>query len=199
VSRPAAFLDRDGTIIDDVEYIRDPDDVVLVPGAASAIRRLNDARVPVIVVTNQSGIARGRLTTEDYESVQERLRTMLRDEAGAWIDASYMCPHHPDFTGSCTCRKPGPLLFHRAAADHDLDLSRSAYIGDRWRDVAPALRFGGLGIAVLAPSTPPEERTRFDELGAEANEAVHRIEIAASLGDAITRFLETLPAPPVRQ
>jgi histidinol-phosphate phosphatase family protein len=199
VSRPAAFLDRDGTIIHDVEYIRDPEQVALVPGAASAIRRLNDAGIPVIIVTNQSGIARGWLTERDYEAVHEKLRATLRDENGAWIDASYMCPHHPDFTGPCACRKPGPLLFHRAAADHDLDLARSAFIGDRWRDVAPAMRFGGLGIAVLAPSTPPDELKQFDELGANANERTRRIEIAPSLGDAVTRFLETLPASPLRQ
>jgi histidinol-phosphate phosphatase family protein len=199
VSRPAAFLDRDGTIIHDAEYIRDPEQVALVPGAASAIRRLNDASVPVIIVTNQSGIARGWLTERDYQAVEERLRAKLRDETGAWIDASYMCPHHPDFTGPCACRKPGPLLFHRAAAEHDLDLSRSAFIGDRWRDVAPAMRFGGLGIAVPAPSTPPDERKQFDELGVRASDDAREIETAPSLGVAVTRFLETLPAHSIRQ
>jgi histidinol-phosphate phosphatase family protein len=199
VSRPAAFLDRDGTIIHDVEYIRDPSQVTLVPGAAPAIRRLNDARVPVIIVTNQSGIARGWLTVHDYDVVQERLNEVLREAAGAWIDASYMCPHHPDLTGPCECRKPGPLLFQRAAHDLDLDLSRSAYIGDRWRDIAPATRFGGLGIAVAAPSTPPEDRQRFAELAVAATDGARRLEIASSLDDAVTRFLEMLPAPSIRQ
>ena len=198
MSRPAAFLDRDGTIIHDAEYIRDPADVSLLPGAAAAIRRLNDARIPVVVVTNQSGIARGWLTIDDYNAVQARLAAMLREEAGAGIDASYFCPHHPDLTGPCECRKPGLLLFQQAAAEHDVDLQQSVYIGDRWRDVAPAIQLGGLGIAVLAPSTPPEDRRRFDGLRGFTGDS-GRIEIAASLDDAVTRFIETLPASAIRE
>jgi histidinol-phosphate phosphatase family protein len=190
VSRPAAFLDRDGTIIHDVEYIRDPNDVSLIDGAAAAVRRLNDAGIPVVVITNQSGIARGWVTAGDYEAVQARVDARLR-EAGARIDASYMCPHHPDITGPCECRKPGTLLFRRAATEHDLDLSRSAYIGDRWRDAAPSIALGGLGIVVPAPSTPPEDRQRAAES--------QTIEVADSLDDAVTRFLATLPASALRQ
>src|SRR4051812_39158946 len=103
-AQPAAFLDRDGTIIRDANYVRDPLDVELLPGAVDAIRRLNDARVPVVVVTNQSGIARGLLDHDDYEAVRARIDSLLA-EGGATITATYMCPHHPDIDGQCDCRK----------------------------------------------------------------------------------------------
>jgi histidinol-phosphate phosphatase family protein len=153
VSRRAAFLDRDGTIIRDTEYLRDPEQVELLPGAASAIRRLNEAGWPVIVVTNQSGIARGLLTEQDYERVRMRLDKLLA-EAGARIDATYHCPHHPDLTGPCDCRKPGIKLYRDAAAAHDLDLSGSWYVGDRLRDVAPGDQFGGRSVMLIVESTP---------------------------------------------
>lgn len=158
-ARAAAFLDRDGTIIDDVHYIAQPDLVRLRSGAAQAIARLNRARVPVIVVTNQSGIARGLLTESDYQRVQERMAQLIAAEGdGAHIDASYMCPHHPDFGGRCECRKPGTLLFRQAAREHDLDLARSTYIGDRWRDVAPGIALGGRGILIVDELTDPDDR-----------------------------------------
>jgi D-glycero-D-manno-heptose 1,7-bisphosphate phosphatase len=157
--RPAVFLDRDGTIIHDANYIARPEQVALVPGAAAAIRDLNRAGIPVIVVTNQSGIARGILTVADYDRVQAEMQRVLKRE-GAHIDATYYCPHHPDFTGPCDCRKPGTLLYRQAAEDHGIDLARSFYIGDRWRDVAPALVLGGTGVLVPSVSTPPEERER---------------------------------------
>jgi histidinol-phosphate phosphatase family protein len=154
--RPAVFLDRDGTIIRDTEYIRDPDDVALLPGAGPAIARLNEAGLPVIVVTNQSGIARGLLTEQDYERVRMRLDKLLAAE-GARIDATYHCPHHPDFTGPCGCRKPGLDLYQRAAADHDVDPARSFYVGDRIRDIEPGLLLGGTTIMLGVESTPPGE------------------------------------------
>ena len=188
MSRAAAFLDRDGTIIEDASYIRDPADVVLMPGSTDAIRRLNDAGVPVVVVTNQSGIARGLLSVDDYEAVRSRVDELLRS-LGARIDASYMCPHYPDISGVCECRKPGLLLYRRAAVDHDLDLARSAFIGDRWRDAAPASAFGALGVVILSPSTPDEDVVRADADG---------LVTVRSLDDAVTRLLVTLPAPAVR-
>lgn len=98
--RPAAFLDRDGTIIRDAAYVRDPKDVELLPGAADAVKLLNERGVPVIVVTNQSGIARGYLGHDDYELVRRRLDELLVAK-GARIDATYMCPHYPDITVPC--------------------------------------------------------------------------------------------------
>jgi histidinol-phosphate phosphatase family protein len=175
--RPALFVDRDGTLITDVGYIKDPADVELIPDSANAIRRMNDARWPVIVVTNQSGIARGMLTIEDYEAVRGRLDHKLA-ERGAHIDAHYYCPHHPDFSGPCACRKPATQLYDRASADHAVNPSDSVFVGDRWRDVAPALHYGARGILVPGPHTPPEEIALAREQAAVARtlaEAVHRI------------------------
>lgn len=156
--KPAAFLDRDGTIIRDTEYLRDPDQVELLDGAASAIRRLNERAIPVIVVTNQSGIARGLLTEQDYERVRMRVDKLLAAD-GARIDASYHCPHHPDFGLPCECRKPGVKLYRDAIAAHALDPGRSWFVGDRIRDVVPGEILGGAGILLIVESTPPEDAT----------------------------------------
>lgn len=179
--RAAVFLDRDGTIIEDAHYIARPELVRLQPRAAEAIAMLNRTGVPVVVVTNQSGIARGLLTDADYERVHGRMLELL-EARGARIDASYMCPHHPDVSGDCECRKPGTLLFRRAAEEHRLDLARSAYIGDRWRDVAPALALGGRGILIANELTPAEDVDAAAQAG---------VPIATSLRDAVT-LLERL-------
>ena len=157
-SRPAAFLDRDGTIIVDAEYISDPGGVALLPDAGKAIAALNRAAVPVVVVSNQSGIARGYYTLSDFERVQQRVEELLAAE-GAQLDGVYICPHAPAAHAPerCECRKPGTLLYRRAAAEHAFDLARSFYVGDRWRDIAPFEALGGRGILVPAASTPPEE------------------------------------------
>ena len=177
--RRAAFLDRDGTIIADVNYIAHADDVRLVPGAAAAIRTLNEHGVMVVVVTNQSGIAQGKFTVGDYESVRARVSELLRDER-AVIDAEYYCPHHPSFTGPCDCRKPARLLFDRAIADHSLDAGRSMFAGDRLRDVIPAQAYGGSAYLVRAASTPPDDLERVGDAGAE---------VVNSLLDAVRMFL----------
>jgi histidinol-phosphate phosphatase family protein len=182
--RPAAFLDRDGTIMRDASYVRNPHDVELLPGAAAAIRRLNDRKIPIIVVTNQSGIARGWLTERDYEAVRDRLNALLGAE-NAYVDATYMCPHHPDITGPCDCRKPGTALYRQAIADHDLDPIRSLFTGDRWRDVKPASVLGGLGILLDVESTPPAD---IERAKAES------IQLASSLGEAVDKFFALLPA-----
>ena len=156
MSRPAVFLDRDGTLIEDRHYIAKPEDVALIPGAAEAVSRLKDAGFAVIVVSNQSGIARGYFTRDDHVHVQRRFSDLMK-QAGARVDASYWCPHHPDFTGPCECRKPGTLLFREAADHQSLDLARSWYVGDRMRDVLPARALGGRGILVPSPETPAED------------------------------------------
>lgn len=146
--RPAAFLDRDGTIIRDTGFIRDPDQVSLLEGTADAILRLNAAGWIVIVVTNQSGIARGHLTEADYRAVAARLEHLL-DTQGARIDATYMCPHHPEVTGPCECRKPGLKHYLAAAERFGIDFTRSIFVGDRLSDVEPAIALGGKGVLVL--------------------------------------------------
>jgi histidinol-phosphate phosphatase family protein len=186
-ARGAAFLDRDGTIIDDVHYIAKPELVVLRPGAADAIASLNRAAIPVIVVTNQSGIARGLLSQADYERVATRMAELLARH-NARVDATYVCPHHPEFGGDCECRKPGTLLFRRAAAEHALDLTRSAYIGDRWRDVAPGIALGGRPMLIDDDSTSADERDRAEHAG---------VEIVGSLREAVGRLTaspQRLPA-----
>jgi histidinol-phosphate phosphatase family protein len=150
--RRAALLDRDGTIIPDRAYTREPDDVELFPGAALAIRQLAAAGYPSIIVTNQSGIARGLITLSQYHAVRKRLDELLAAE-GAVLADTFTCPHHPDFGSPCPCRKPATGLFDRAAAMHDLDLSRCLYIGDKARDVLPALTFGGRGALVQSRDT----------------------------------------------
>ncbi len=188
MKRPGAFLDRDGTIIVDANYIRDPNDVVLLPDAAAAIARLNAAGVVVIVVTNQSGIARGWLTPDDYEAVRRRIDELLaaeRNGRGARIDRTYMCPHFPGISGSCDCRKPGLELFRDAIADFDLDPRRSLFVGDRWRDVAPAESLGGRAIMLDVASTPADDRARAGQEG---------LETASLLSQAVDRFLSALPA-----
>jgi D-glycero-D-manno-heptose 1,7-bisphosphate phosphatase len=148
VSGGGVFLDRDGTLIEDPGYLTDPQAMRLLPGAAQAVARLNAARLPAIVVTNQSGIARGLITETDYLATAARLEALLA-EHGARLDAQYHCPHHPEFTGPCDCRKPGDLLYRRAAERFGLDLARSWWIGDRVRDVAAARAVGGQGVLVL--------------------------------------------------
>ena len=176
--RAAVFFDRDGTLIEDVGYIRDPADVVLLPDAIPAVRQVNHANRLAVVVSNQSGIARGLLTEEDVAGVRREV-TRLLSLGGARIDAWYHCPHHPDYTGACECRKPGTELFERASVDHAIDLQKSAFIGDRWRDVAPALRLGGRGILVPNTATPPEDMALSHD-GAE---------LAGTLCEAVDRAL----------
>jgi D-glycero-D-manno-heptose 1,7-bisphosphate phosphatase len=171
----AVFLDRDGTIMEDAHYIKSPDQVRLIPEAGAAVKRINDAKVQAIVITNQSGIARGIFNLEDYEAVRRQFEALLAAE-GAHIDASYFCPHHPTITGLCDCRKPGTKLFENAIRDFRLDAANVAYIGDRWRDVAASKKLGGRGIMISSPMTTDEDRRKAQEDG---------IETARSLKDAV--------------
>ncbi|MFW5947827.1 MAG: D-glycero-alpha-D-manno-heptose-1,7-bisphosphate 7-phosphatase [Gemmatimonadota bacterium] len=143
----AVFVDRDGTIIREREYLSDPAGVALLPGAADGLRAFQEAGYAVVVVTNQSGIARGYYGEAEYRAVARELERRLAAE-GVRVVADYHCPHHPDFTGPCDCRKPGLALFRRAAEEHDLSLAGSVYIGDRLRDVEPALALGGVPVLV---------------------------------------------------
>jgi D-glycero-D-manno-heptose 1,7-bisphosphate phosphatase len=158
--RRAAFLDRDGTIIEDVNYIARAEDVRLLPGAADAVRLLNEHDVTVVVITNQSGIARGLVTPAQYESVRRRIDDVLA-AGGARLDATYYCPHYPDVTGPCECRKPGALLYDRAIADLDLDAAASLFAGDLPRDVLPAARYGGSAYLIRSASAPPDDAALY--------------------------------------
>ncbi len=173
----AVFLDRDGTIIEDAHYISRADQVKLIAGAAAAIARINGALVPVILVTNQSGIGRGFFMTEDYRRVQERLEILLAAH-GAHVDATYYCPHAQDF--DCDCRKPRPLLFRRAAEENrGIDLARSLYVGDRWRDIEFGVSQGAPAALIPSPETSPEDVVKASD----------RARVAPSLGVALDWFL----------
>jgi D,D-heptose 1,7-bisphosphate phosphatase len=143
--RPAAFLDRDGTIMVERGFLADPAGVELIPGAAAGLRALRDAGYALVVVTNQSGIARGYFGVREFRAVQDRLEELLAAE-GIRLDGVYLCPHHPDFGEPCDCRKPGTGLYRQAAAELGLDLARSLCIGDRLSDVQAAHPLGGTGI-----------------------------------------------------
>jgi histidinol-phosphate phosphatase family protein len=175
----AVFLDRDGTIIEDAHYLSKPEQVKLLEGAAESIARINAALIPVIVVTNQSGIARGIFTVEDHDRATAHLDNILQQK-GAHIDASYYCPHAPE--DGCDCRKPGTLLFRNAAKDFpEINLSRALYIGDRFRDIEPALALGGQAVLVPSRETPHSE----------VEAASVRARVAPSLATALDWYLCT--------
>ena len=187
MARAALFLDRDGTIIADAHYPSHPDQVVLLDGAAAAIARANQAQVPVVIVTNQSGIGRGHITVAQYESVRDRVDALLA-EHGAHVDASYYCPHWPDRDGPCACRKPGIGMHTDAASALQLSLTASVYIGDRWRDVQPALTTGGLGILV------PGEETAFADITYAKAQHSSRVRVIDTVGEAVDAGLAWIHA-----
>ena len=145
--RPALFLDRDGTINVEVNYLHQPEQVELEQRVGEAIALANTRGWLVVVVTNQSGIARGYYDLAAMHAVHQRISELLQ----AWqaqIDGWYWCPHHPDFTGVCACRKPNPALLHQAAQQCRIDLARSWMIGDKISDVQAGLKVGCRAILV---------------------------------------------------
>jgi D-glycero-D-manno-heptose 1,7-bisphosphate phosphatase len=152
-SRPAVFIDRDGTLTEEVGYVNHPTRLRLLPRSAEAIRRLNAARVAAVVVTNQAGIARGYFSAGVLEAVNTTLVRQL-EAAGARLDGLYVCPHHPSegeppWRQDCTCRKPKPGLLEQAAVDLDLDLSASTMVGDKASDLEVAPKVGARSVLVL--------------------------------------------------
>ncbi len=143
----AVFLDRDGTLIEEADYLSNPDDVRLIPGAVEALELLREAGFALVLVTNQSGIARGYYSLEDYEAVASRLDDLLTEHR-IRLDDSRFCPHHPEFTGECLCRKPSTGMHREASELLGLDPSQSYFVGDKIRDLLPALELGGEGILV---------------------------------------------------
>ncbi len=144
--RPAVFLDRDGTIGEELGYVNHIDRFQIFPYAAASIRRLNEAEIPVIVVTNQSGIARNIFPESLVHEVHKKMVAELA-LGGAWIDAIYFCPHKKD--DGCDCRKPNPGLLDRAAREHALDLAGSWIVGDRYGDLEMGHKAGTRGILVM--------------------------------------------------
>jgi len=148
----AVFLDRDGTVIEEVGYLSDLKQLRLIPGAAASIKRLNEAGFKVVLVTNQSGVARGYFTEAFVRETHELLGKMLGLE-GARLDGIYYCPHHPKagdspYAAACDCRKPGTGMLEQAARDMGIDVKASFVVGDKWSDVELGQRAGAHSILV---------------------------------------------------
>jgi D-glycero-D-manno-heptose 1,7-bisphosphate phosphatase len=156
--RIAAFLDRDGTINEEVNFVRSADALELLPGAASSIRTLNEQGIIVCIISNQSGVARGFFSEEDLVPIHAKLEREL-DRSGARIDRIYYCPHHPTqgkppYNVVCSCRKPGIGMLQQAAEDFGLDLQRSFVVGDRIVDIQAGLAAGATAILVMTGYGP---------------------------------------------
>ncbi|MBN2186889.1 MAG: D-glycero-beta-D-manno-heptose 1,7-bisphosphate 7-phosphatase [Dehalococcoidia bacterium] len=163
----AVFLDRDGTIARDVPYCSRLEDFELLEGVGEGIRMLSEAGFKVIVVTNQSGIARGYFTEAMLDRIHQKMKS---DSAsyGAHIDAIYYCPHHPD--EGCDCRKPKPTLILRAAREHNIDLTESFSIGDKLQDIEAGHAAGCRTVLIIPvgdEATPPEEYSMRPDFKAE--------------------------------
>jgi D-glycero-D-manno-heptose 1,7-bisphosphate phosphatase len=170
--KPAVFLDRDGTLIEDVGYLDRLDRIALFPWTVDAIRALNRAGFIVVVITNQSGVARGFFTEAFVEETHRDLSARLA-AGGARIDAYYYCPHHPDGTVAayrrhCDCRKPASGLVDRAVRELDLDPARSFVVGDKWLDVGLARAAGARGILVRTGTGAVEEARPMPGVSADA-------------------------------
>ena len=180
--RAAVFLDRDGTLIEDVGYLDTLARLAVFPWTVDAVRALNQAGLPVVVVTNQSGVARGYFTEAFVEETHRTLGATLA--AGrARIAAYYYCPHHPDgvvaaYRQQCGCRKPGRALVDRAAQALNLDATQSFVVGDKWADVELARAVGARAILVRTGSGAVEERRPRSGLSADA--VVDNLAAAAS-------------------
>lgn len=153
IMRPAVFLDRDGTINEQMGYLNHISRFHLLPRAAEAIRLLNENGIPVIIISNQSGLARGYFPEQLLEQIHDLMHSQLADKE-ARIDAIYICPHHPEarekkFRIDCECRKPKPGLLLKAADEHRIDLSRSYMVGDRWSDIRTAVACNARSVLVL--------------------------------------------------
>jgi D-glycero-D-manno-heptose 1,7-bisphosphate phosphatase len=162
-SYPAVFLDRDGTLNRDKGYVYIWEDWEWLPGAPEALARLKEAGFKLVVVTNQAGVAKGYYTEDAVRELHVRANLELAGRAPAALDAFYYCPHHPAYSGPCSCRKPAPGLLERAAAEHNLDLARSFMVGDKLSDTAAGLAAGCRSFLVLtgygrseAAGAPPD-------------------------------------------
>jgi len=182
----AVFLDRDGTINEEVGYLRSLGQLAVFPWSAEAIRDLNRAGIKVVVVTNQSGIARGYFDEHFVRQVHRRLQDLL-GRKGAFIDAFYYCPHHPTegippYRKVCSCRKPEAGMLLQAARDLQIDLLRSYMVGDMMKDVQTGQRVGAKGILVETGYGSAEK----------LNTPPHPDYTAATLLDAVSWILEDL-------
>jgi D-glycero-D-manno-heptose 1,7-bisphosphate phosphatase len=185
-TRPAVFLDRDGVLIADSHYLGDASRVRLLDGGAAAVAALNRAGWAVVVVTNQSGVARGFFGEADVARVHEHLAELLRGY-GAKIDAFHFCPHHPDgemdaFRVECDCRKPRPGMLRRAAAELGLDLAASWMVGDRVSDLEAGAAAGCRTVLVRTGYGSQVNPAALDR------DALNLELVAADLADAVAKL-----------
>ena len=153
-TRPAVFLDRDGTLVVEREYLSDPEGIEILPGVAEALRALHAAGYVLVVVSNQSGVGRGLFPADRVHAAMAQMRRLLRHE-GVELDAVYFCPHRPE--DACACRKPAPELLQRAARNLGLSLRESAMVGDKSLDVETGHRAGARGVLVRTGHGRAEE------------------------------------------
>jgi D-glycero-D-manno-heptose 1,7-bisphosphate phosphatase len=179
--RPAVFLDRDGTLIEEVGYLDDAAALRLLPGVAAGLRVMQAAGYALVVISNQAGVGRGLFPLARVYQVMARLRAALRAEA-VELDAIYFCPHRPD--EGCACRKPGTELIERAEEDLQLDVRHSVMVGDKLLDVETGRRAGGRGV--LVRTGYGEEASR--NLPAEGPAAPDHV--AANLAEAARWLVE---------
>jgi D-glycero-D-manno-heptose 1,7-bisphosphate phosphatase len=180
----AVFLDRDGTIVEDIGYLNSPEQLKFIPGSIEAIKKLNEAGYKVVVITNQAGVARGLITEDMLQTIDKTLHKWILN-GGAHLDGIYYCPHHPDhgvypYKQVCECRKPHPGLLKRAHRDLEIDLARSFMIGDKATDVEAGKRAGTKTVFVRSGRGKEEEK----KIDGEPNH------IAKDLSDAVNWLLK---------
>ena len=183
------FLDRDGTINEEVDYLSSPNELRLIHGAAEAVKEANQLGLKVFIITNQSGIARGMLSESDLAEIHKKLIQLLDNEQ-AHIDAIYYCPHHPElgnppYRMDCDCRKPNIGMLTKAAKDFDIDLRKSFVVGDRIIDVQTGNNAGASSILVLTGYGKEERQFLHDN-------HVHVDYIAKDLHDAMQYIKQTV-------
>lgn len=188
MTRRAIFMDRDGTVCEEVGYVNHVSRLRLLPRSAEAIRLANDAGFQTVVVTNQAGVARGYFTEDRVEEAHDRMRQLL-GEAGARVDGIYYCPHHPEVGGpryrrDCDCRKPRTGMFVRARDEMGIDLASSYVVGDSTRDIEAGSRIGATTVLVLTGYGRGELEHQ------SAGWAIHPTRTSEDLLDAVRWILE---------
>jgi len=177
--RPAIFIDRDGTLLEEVDHLCRPEETLLTPGVGQAIATLNRLEIPVFIITNQAGIGKGKFGWEDYESVMQRLDELLAGE-GARINGAYLCPFHPEAHEDYRHpnhpdRKPNPGMLLRAAEEHGLDLAKSWMVGEQLIDLEAGRNAGCLVALVRTGYGAITDGSQADLVAQNLAEAIHGI------------------------
>jgi D-glycero-D-manno-heptose 1,7-bisphosphate phosphatase len=185
--RPAVFLDRDGVLVEEVGYLHKVEEIAMIPSAAAAVARLNEARVPVIVVTNQAGIGRGFYTWADFEEVQSSIEACLKPGV---IDGVWACGYHAeggigDLKQDHPWRKPHPGMLFDAAQVMGIDLSRSWLVGDKVLDIECAIQAGLSGAILVRTGYGAEHETRLTF----SPSTQCRVSVENDIGDAVASIL----------